>query len=104
VYRPWQNQADGEIRELKKGIFKHSRRRGSPKQVWCYCGEWVSGIRRLVAHDTPALDGRVQADFMSGDTPDISEYCQFDCYQGVWFTDPKSPFQSQIVNLIDGLE
>jgi hypothetical protein len=33
----------------------------------------VSGIRRLTAHDTTALDGQVPAKFISGDTPYISD-------------------------------
>jgi hypothetical protein len=49
-------------------------------------------VRRLTAHDIPALQGRVPAELIDGNTPDISEYAQFDWYQLVWYIDPAVQF------------
>jgi hypothetical protein len=57
-----------------------------------FCCEWVSAIRQLTAHSIPALNGRVATELLQGDTPDISEYAQFDWYEPVWFIDPTSAF------------
>jgi hypothetical protein len=91
-YSPWQNRAEGGIREIKRGIRRATHRAQSPKRLWDYCGEWVAAIRRLTAHDIPALDGRVPAEVVEGSTPDISEYAQFDWYQYVWYYDPTVSF------------
>jgi hypothetical protein len=49
-------------------------------------------IRRLTAHDITSLDGRVPAELIEGNTPDISEYAQFNWYKSVWYKDPEIPF------------
>ena len=80
-YSPWQNRAEGSIKAVKRGIRRFMQSEGSPKRTWCFCGEWYAGTRRLTAHDTPALHGRVPAERVGGDTPDISMYVQFSWYQ-----------------------
>ena len=72
-YSPWQNRAEGEIRELKKMIKRLMLHCISPK-CWCFAGELVAAIRRLTALDHPLLRGRVPHEVVHGDTPDISEY------------------------------
>ncbi|EEC42806.1 predicted protein [Phaeodactylum tricornutum CCAP 1055/1] len=88
----WQNRAEGEIREIKKAVRHRLQVSRAPRRLWCFCCEWVSAIRRLTAHDIPALNGRVATELLEGDTPDISEYAQFDWYEPVWFIDPTSAF------------
>ena len=87
-YSPWQNAAENTIRKIKKGIKRHTRRTNSPKRLWCFLGEYVAAIRRLTAHDLPGLDGMVPEARYNGGFADISEYCQFDWYQYVWYMDP----------------
>ena len=91
-YSGWQNRAEAAIREIKKGIKRATLRARSPKRLWDFCGEWVSAVRRLTAHDIPALQGRVPSEAIDGNTPDISEYAQFDWYQCVWYIDPAVQF------------
>jgi hypothetical protein len=43
-------------------------------------------------HNIPGLDGRVPNEVVGGNTPDISEYAQFDLYQYVWWHDPAVQF------------
>ena len=91
-YSGWQNRAESAIREIKRGIRRATLRARSPKRLWDFCGEWVAAIRRLTAHDIPALQGRVPSEVIEGNTPDISEYAQFDWYQHVWYIDPAVQF------------
>ena len=91
-YSGLQNRAEAAIREIKRGIRRASQRARSPKRLWDYCGEWVAAIRRLTAHDIPSLHDRVPCEAIEGNTPDISEYAQFEWYQYVWYHDPKVRF------------
>jgi hypothetical protein len=91
-YSGWQNRAEAAIREIKRGIRRATQRARSPKRLWDYCGEWVTAIRRLTAHDIPSLQDRVPCEAIEGNTPDISEYAQFDWYQYVWYHDPAVQF------------
>jgi hypothetical protein len=91
-YSGWQNRAEASIREIKRGIKRATVRARSPKRLWDYCGEWVAAVRRLTAHDIPGLNGRVPDEVIEGNTPDISEYAQFDWYEYVWFHDPTVQF------------
>ena len=43
-YSYWQNRAEDTVREIKKGIKRHTRRSGSPKRLWCFLGEYVAAI------------------------------------------------------------
>lgn len=92
AYSGWQNRAESAIRELKRGMRRVMTRSRTPKRLWDYCGEWVAATRRLTAHDIPSLDGRVPTEIVDGNTPDISEYVQFDWYQYVWYHDPAVQF------------
>lgn len=86
--------------EPRTGIqkIKRGRRRGtllrarSPKRLWDFCGEWVAAIRCLTAHDIPALQGHVPSEAIEGNTPNVSEYAQFDWYQHVWYIEPAVQF------------
>ena len=91
-YSPWANLAEASIRVLKGGIRTHTRRRGSPRRAWCYCGQWTAAIRRLTALNIPLLNERVPEESMKGSTPDISAYAQFDWYEYVRYLDPTADF------------
>jgi hypothetical protein len=87
-YSHWQNLCESEIRELKRGTYRFLRRANTPKRLWCYCAEWYAGVRRLTALDIHSLKGRVPEERRVGDTPDISEYAQFDWYDWVEYYEP----------------
>ena len=91
-YSGWQNRAEAAIREVKRGIRRATQRARSPNRLWDYCGEWVAALRRLTAHDIHSLHDRVPCEAVEGNTPDISEYAQFDWYQHVWYHDPAVQF------------
>ena len=91
-YSPWANLAEASIREIKVGIRRAMRRANAPKRLWCYCGQWVTAIRRLTALDNPKLDGRVPQEDVMGSTPDISQYAQFNWYEPVYYYEPTAQF------------
>ena len=84
---PWQNRAEREIGEIKRGIKRATSRSQSPKRLWDYCGQWVAAIRRKTAHNYPELDGMPPEELMHGRMVDISAYAQFDWYEYVWYID-----------------
>jgi len=86
-YSPWQNSAEREIRELKKGCAHKLVATGSPIRLWDYCLELESYIRSNTAHDIYKLDGRVPETVVSGETADISPFCEFGWWDWVMFRD-----------------
>jgi hypothetical protein len=89
---PWQSRVESSIREIKRPRATMFRAR-SPKRLWDYCGEWVSTVRQLTAHDIPSLGGRVPSEIVEGSTPDISAYyAQFHWYEYNWFYNPTVQF------------
>ena len=60
----------------------------TPKGLWCYCAELYAGVRRFTALNIHSLKGRVPEERQVGDTPDISEYAQFNWYDWVEYYEP----------------
>lgn len=89
-FSQWQNKAEAEIRELKRGIKRHTVRSRSPRRLWEYCGKWVAAIRRLTALSMQSLDGFNAYERVHARRADISEYAQFDWYQYVYAIDPSA--------------
>jgi hypothetical protein len=87
---PWQNQAEAEIREIKKLTRRIMKSTSAPLNLWCYALEWAAKIRSLTAHDLFILGARTPEERITGRTPDISEYAHFDWLQWVWFREPSS--------------
>ena len=87
-YSQWQNASEREIREIKSGIKRFTLRENSPFKLWDFCGEYVSAIRRLTAHDIPGLNGLSPEENIHARTPDISAYAQYEWYEAVWYVDP----------------
>ena len=102
-YAPWTDKAEGSVREVKRAIKYHTMRKGSPKRVWCFCGEWTTAIRRLTARES--LDNRTPHENVLGTTPDISIYLLFDWYQVVWYHEPiaQFPFSKKVLGRWLGL-
>jgi hypothetical protein len=82
-YSSWQNRAEMAIKRLKRGIRYHTKRKGSPKRLWNYCGLWVADILRCTATTAHGHDGRTPEEIMTGNTPDIGQYLMFDWYDTV---------------------
>eukprot|EP00804_Cyclotella_cryptica_P017310 CCRYP_020331-RA/>CCRYP_020331-RA protein AED:0.23 eAED:0.25 QI:0/-1/0/1/-1/1/1/0/484 len=86
-YSPWSNSAEHEIRELKKGAARKLTRSGAPRRLWCFALEYEAYVRSHTAHDIYRLDGRVPETVVSGETADISPFCEFGFWDWVKFRD-----------------
>jgi len=86
-YSPWQNAAEGCIRELKRGVSRKMMKTGSPKVLWDHCIELEALIRSNTSNDIYMTNGEVPETIMTGDTADISHICEFAWYDWVMFRD-----------------
>jgi len=91
-YSPWQNRAESEIGELKKQCRRVMHRNRAPEELWDHCMELVSTYRSLTAPPLSTLEGKTPYEHVLGETPDISEYLDFEFYQLVWYWDPAVAF------------
>jgi hypothetical protein len=91
-YSPWMNRAEGTIRELKRACRRAMIKSGSPKRLWDYCLELQSRIRSNIAHSITTLGGQTPETLMSGETADISNLCEHEWFQWIWYRDEISPF------------
>jgi hypothetical protein len=86
-HSPWQNRAETEIKELKKKIRLMTRKKQSPKRLWCYCGTLAAALRRLTASSHPQLAGNSPTMHVTGDTAEISAYTDIEWYDWVEYID-----------------
>jgi len=91
-FSPWQNRAEGAIRELKR----HTRRKMAsdkvPERLWDFCAKWSTDIRNKTAGNRYALEGRTPYEVVHGHTPDISSLVAFTFYEPVWYYDPVAEY------------
>ncbi len=86
-YSPWQNLAESAIRELKKAAGRKMVRAGAPKPLWADCIELEAYIQSNTAWDIYKLQGETPETLMSGETPDISQFCELSFYEWVMVRD-----------------
>ena len=98
-HSPWQNAAEGAIRELKRGAARKMSKSGSPMTLWDDCLELESYIRSHTAHDIYSLNGQVPETIMSGETADISFISELGWYDWVKFRDTSESFPNDKVVL-----
>ena len=98
-YSPWQNRAEGEIREVKRLAGRWMVRKRSPKRLWDHCLELASLVRSHIAHDMYKLDGEVPETIMMGQTADISFICEFGWYDWVFYNESQAHFPDDKVCL-----
>ena len=89
-HSPWQNRAESAIRELKKSVLRIMHQTRTPRKLWDFAAEYVADIRVLTANPLHSLHGRTPYEIVTGNTPDISEWLEFEWYQPVWYYDSHS--------------
>ena len=97
-YSPWQNQAEAGIQEHKKQVLRVLRQTRASKHLWDYAAIYVAEVRSCTAHQLYELHGRTPYEIVAGDTPDITEWLEYDFYQPVWFYSPAAfPVEKQLL-------
>jgi hypothetical protein len=87
-YSPWQNRTEVEIRELKKNVHRLISRTQTPKQLWDFCTLYTTDLRNHLVRPLQQQHGRTPYEILTGKTPDISEFLEFQWYQPVWYYEP----------------
>ena len=75
-YYPWQLQAEGTIRDLKKGAGRKMVQVGAPNQVWDDALDFEAYVRSNTALDIYILQEQLPETVMLGSTSDISNLCE----------------------------
>jgi hypothetical protein len=78
--------AEREIGELKKRWRNRMNRKKVPKRLWDYGLIYESGILNRIPRGS---SGRTGLEIVTGETPDISEWIDFEFYDRVWVYDHK---------------
>jgi hypothetical protein len=91
-YSPWQNAAEGAIREVKRGAVRKMTKANSPSTLWDHCSQLEGYIRSSTALDIYELHGQVPETILSGQTADISPFVQHGWYDWVKWYDSQSSF------------
>jgi hypothetical protein len=86
-HSPWQNHTEGVIKEVKRHTQHFMSRTHTPKKLWDYCLTYVCELRNRLALPLYQLHGRTPHEVLTGNTPDISEYLEFEWYQPIWVYD-----------------
>ena len=93
-YSHWQNRAEDAIREVRRRWKLLQHRRMIPKRLWDY---GLTYVAEIMCRTVRAGSDRTPYEILTGDTPDISEFIDFDFYDWVWYlnnpNDKESPPQ-----------
>lgn len=74
---------DVEMREIRKRTDNKLKSKRAPRRLWDFCLTHQSKLRQFLPRDK--LNGRTAYEQVTGKTPDISEFCDFDFYDLVWY-------------------
>jgi hypothetical protein len=94
AHSPWQNRTEVEIRELKRHVRRLMERTNSPRPLWDFCSMYIMDLRNRLVRPLSQLQGRTPYELLTGNTPDISEFLEYEWYQPVWYYD-LAPFPQQ---------
>ena len=83
--RPNENPAEQGIHELKKRWYRLMLKKKVPTRLWDYGFAWVCETDNICANMSRYAEGRTPLEIITGDTPDISEYLDFDFYDWVLY-------------------
>jgi hypothetical protein len=84
----WQNRCEDEIREVCKHFQCIMATNKCPEAFWDFALEYIIGVRQFVVRQ--AADNRSPIETITGETPNILEYMDFDFYQFVKYRDATS--------------
>jgi hypothetical protein len=91
-YSPWQNAAEGAIREVKRGAGRKMLSSKAPKVLWDHCLELEGLIRSHTASEHFELNGQVPESVISGQPADISPFIEYAWYDWLKFYDQSASY------------
>jgi hypothetical protein len=77
--------AEREIRDIKRRWHNKMVSKGAPKRLWDY---GVVHQAEIMSRMSRGKTGRTGYEDVTGETPDISEWVDFDFYDWIWYHDP----------------
>ena len=83
---------DIAIRDLKRGWRSKMRKRNVPRRLWCFGLEHQARLMNFIPR---GRNDRSGYEIVTGRTPDISEYLDFDFYDLVWYWRSAHPSLSE---------
>ena len=83
--RPNENPAESAIREIKKRWYRVMIKKQVPKRLWDFGLVWICETANLTVSSSHYANGRTALEYITGDTPDISEYIDFGFYDWVTY-------------------
>ena len=94
-HSPWSNSCEGTIKMVKQAAGMDLRKSKCPKVLWDDCIERQCYIRSFTAHDNHVLKGETPETMINGETPDISEFAEYQWYEWVKFRDAQVAFPGE---------
>ena len=85
--RPEQNPCEKTIGEMRKRWYRTMVMKKVPRRMWDFALKWICEVMQITPNSHFDLDGRTPFEFVTGETPDISEYLDFSYWDFVWFKD-----------------
>jgi hypothetical protein len=86
------NMGEGEVRELKRGVWRQMLRSGCPKRLWDDCITREAYVRSHTTLDIFGLEGQVPGSKVKDETVDISTISEYAWYEWVKFRDTAAKF------------
>jgi hypothetical protein len=83
--RPNENPAEQAIHEVKKRWYRMMLKKDVPLRLWDYGFTWVCEVNNICANLLKYAVGRPPLKIITGETPDISEYLDFELNDWVLF-------------------
>ena len=83
--RPNENPAEQSIHEIKKRWYRIMLKKKVPPRLWDYGFTWVCETENICANFSKHAHGRTPLEIITGETPDISEYLDFEFYDWITF-------------------
>jgi len=88
-YSPWMNRTEGKIGQMKTHYQRIINGHQCSETLWCFGIEYTLALHEWIA--CSGIDHQSPLKWLTGETPDISEFTGFEFYQFVIWYDPDDP-------------
>ena len=83
--RPNHNPSESVIREVRKKWYRAVFCTNCPRALWSYGLPHFAKLMQVTATKAAGLAGLTPLGYLTGETPDISQYLDFGFYDWVWY-------------------